>query len=545
MHSSAIDKTLSTTLAAPAPQPSASNGIAFTDVMDQINAGRADARDKRTQTPANNADSRSSRDDDRARAARQDDRAARDASRTTSNDRDQTPARDTKTSRPDDHDNTRTAPKNQKDTVTASDDKATAPETVAEKPAEGTPSVETVQNDPSAPVIEDTANSTGSKTESEAKTDDTPVDATVIAMPAPPVAQTPAELALALAAAQQGGTTIPSNLNTGDETGMATGMAGDAGAKSTLMASTALSQTAPVSPVSTAATGTKSSTPGNIGPADVADSFDALVNTRATLTGQPASAGSESGGNTGNGSNNSNSQSGTTGQNPAATGNGTAQATPNNLVGMANVPAAANTTAQQPAATVATAANSTLAANSVTGTDSLGQVTLGNTNAGTSTGANNLAGQTAQTARNAPTQQVQQQVAVHIRNAASDGVDRISVQLRPESLGRVDIKMEISHDGRVQTVIQADNRETLDLLRQDVRGLQQALKDAGLNADSQSFTFEHRQGGSGQEQDGRNQATGSGKQLPDEGDILTGAELAEHVAIGYGINPNGLVDIRI
>ncbi|MFH1805540.1 MAG: flagellar hook-length control protein FliK [Pseudomonadota bacterium] len=538
MHSSAIDKTLSTTLAAPAPQPSASNGIAFTDVMDQINAGRADARDKRTQTPANNADSRSSRDDNRA---------ARETTRATSDNRDRAPARDTKTSRPDDHDDTRAASGNQKDTVTASDDKATAPETVAENPAEDTPVVETVQNDPSAPVIEDTANTAGPKT--EAKTDDTAaeveVDATVIAIPTTPVVQTPAELALALAAAQQGGTTIPSGLNADTETGMAIGTAGDAGAKSTLMASTALSQTAPLSPVSTAATGTKTSTPGNIGPADVADSFDALVNTRANLTGQPTSAGSETGGNTGNGSNNSNSQSGNAGQNPAATGNGTAQATPNNLVGMANVPAAANTTTSQPAATVATAANSSLAANSVTGTDSLGQVTLGNTNAGTSTGANNLAGQTAQTARNAPTQQVQQQVAVQIRNAASDGVDRISVQLRPESLGRVDIKMEISHDGRVQTVIQADNRETLDLLRQDVRGLQQALKDAGLNADSQSFTFEHRQGGSGQEQDGRNQATDSGKQLPDEGDILTGAELAEHVAIGYGINPNGLVDIRI
>jgi hypothetical protein len=33
--------------------------------------------------------------------------------------------------------------------------------------------------------------------------------------------------------------------------------------------------------------------------------------------------------------------------------------------------------------------------------------------------------------------------------------------------------------------------------------------------------------------------------MPDEGDVMSGAELAEHVAIGYGINPNGLVDIRI
>lgn len=158
----------------------------------------------------------------------------------------------------------------------------------------------------------------------------------------------------------------------------------------------------------------------------------------------------------------------------------------------------------------------------------------------------NTGGQTAQTARQAPAQQVQQQVAVSIRNAASEGVDKISVQLRPEHLGRVDVKMEIGQDGRVQGVIQADTRETLDMLRQDSRALQQALKDAGLNADSQSFTFEHRnEGGQSQEGNGRSRMTADQGSSPDDGDVMSGTELAEHVAIGYGINPNGLVDIRI
>jgi flagellar hook-length control protein FliK len=158
----------------------------------------------------------------------------------------------------------------------------------------------------------------------------------------------------------------------------------------------------------------------------------------------------------------------------------------------------------------------------------------------------NTGGQTAHTARQAPSQQVQQQVAVSIRNAASEGVDKISVQLRPEHLGRVDVKMEIGQDGRIQGVIQADTRETLDMLRQDSRALQQALKDAGLNADSQSFTFEHRnEGGQSQEGNGQSRMTANQGSSPDEGDVMSGTELAEHVAIGYGINPNGLVDIRI
>ncbi|OSQ32410.1 flagellar hook-length control protein FliK [Thalassospira sp. MCCC 1A03138] len=163
-----------------------------------------------------------------------------------------------------------------------------------------------------------------------------------------------------------------------------------------------------------------------------------------------------------------------------------------------------------------------------------------------SVNSNLQSGHAAANARQTPAQQVQQQVAVHIRNAANDGVEKISVQLRPEHLGRVDVKLEISHDGRVQGVIQADTRETLDLLRQDARSLQQALKDAGLNADSQSFTFEHRnEGGNGRDNQGQQRVGSNSASSPNDGDILSGAELAEHVAIGYGINPNGLVDIRI
>ncbi|WP_430472910.1 flagellar hook-length control protein FliK [Thalassospira lucentensis] len=195
------------------------------------------------------------------------------------------------------------------------------------------------------------------------------------------------------------------------------------------------------------------------------------------------------------------------------------------------------------------AQTNTAAAGAVTatgGTEATTQAANGQLNTTSTLQQTNTGGQTAQTARHAPAQQVQQQVAVSIKNAASDGVDKISVQLRPEHLGRVDVKMEIGHDGRIQGVIQADTRETLDLLRQDSRALQQALKDAGLNADSQSFTFEHRDQG-GQSQDGKGQSQMSANQgsSPEDGDVLSGAELAEHVGIGYGINPNGLVDIRI
>ncbi len=81
------------------------------------------------------------------------------------------------------------------------------------------------------------------------------------------------------------------------------------------------------------------------------------------------------------------------------------------------------------------------------------------------------------------------QVAVQIHRAVSEGLDRINIQLRPASLGRIWIQLELSHDGRVTAVIAVDRPETLDLLQRDARGLERALEQAGLRTDSGSLSF--------------------------------------------------------
>ncbi|MCP5372617.1 MAG: flagellar hook-length control protein FliK [Hyphomicrobiales bacterium] len=108
---------------------------------------------------------------------------------------------------------------------------------------------------------------------------------------------------------------------------------------------------------------------------------------------------------------------------------------------------------------------------------------------------------------------VVEQVSVHIAKAVRAGVDRIHIQLKPESMGRVDVHMEIAKDGRVSAVVTVDNRETLNALQKDSHTLEQALRDAGLQADSDDLQFNLRgeQGGEGgdSEPDGR-LATGEG-----------------------------------
>jgi flagellar hook-length control protein FliK len=87
---------------------------------------------------------------------------------------------------------------------------------------------------------------------------------------------------------------------------------------------------------------------------------------------------------------------------------------------------------------------------------------------------------------------VYQQVAINLKQAAQAGTDHIEIQLKPASLGAIDVKLNLTHDGRITAVISADRSDTLHLLRQDSSGLEQALRDAGLQADSSSLSFNLR-----------------------------------------------------
>ena len=89
---------------------------------------------------------------------------------------------------------------------------------------------------------------------------------------------------------------------------------------------------------------------------------------------------------------------------------------------------------------------------------------------------------------------VSEQVAVTLRQAAKDGNDHIQIQLQPADLGAVEVKLSINHDGRVTMVVSADRSDTLNMLKQDAGGLAQALRDAGLQTDAGSLSFNLRGG---------------------------------------------------
>jgi len=131
------------------------------------------------------------------------------------------------------------------------------------------------------------------------------------------------------------------------------------------------------------------------------------------------------------------------------------------------------------------------------------------------------------------------QVSVQISKAINAGNDKISIQLKPAEMGRIDVQMEVGHDGRVTAVVTADNKGTLDLLQKDAKELQQALQQAGLQVDNDGLSFNLREQGDGNEMAGNTQ--GGGDQGIDDGpesDLSLEEELA-------GLDRDVITDSRI
>ncbi len=168
---------------------------------------------------------------------------------------------------------------------------------------------------------------------------------------------------------------------------------------------------------------------------------------------------------------------------------------------------------------------------------------------GGSTGASTEAGQPAAATRVKTPQRppaarspVVDQVSVQITKALKAGVDRIHIQLKPASMGRVDVQMEIGFDGRVNAVVTADNKETLDLLQRDARDLQKALQDAGFDTDSGSLNFSLRGENGGESSE--NALADAGSNAPEPGSEEQASDEIPAAFMTDGLRADGRIDIR-
>jgi len=142
-----------------------------------------------------------------------------------------------------------------------------------------------------------------------------------------------------------------------------------------------------------------------------------------------------------------------------------------------------------------------------------------------------------------PPRLITNQVAVQIQKAVGDGNDRISIQLKPAELGKVEVRLDVASDGRVSAVITAHRADTLDLLQRDARILQNALQDAGLQADSNSLSFELKGNGLGYGGEGGNSGGTGGPNSAAIEDVTAANATAAQAR--PGIVTNDRVDIHV
>lgn len=135
------------------------------------------------------------------------------------------------------------------------------------------------------------------------------------------------------------------------------------------------------------------------------------------------------------------------------------------------------------------------------------------------------------------------QVAVQVQQAAEDGNDRVSIQLTPHDLGKIEVQLEFGAGGKLRAKVMAENPQTLEMLQKDAKGLEKALQDAGLNTDANSLSFSLQQDNGDQaqqrqrDQEGSNYGTALASDDVEEEDpaIIAQAQIMEL----------GRVDVRV
>ncbi len=126
-----------------------------------------------------------------------------------------------------------------------------------------------------------------------------------------------------------------------------------------------------------------------------------------------------------------------------------------------------------------------------------------------------------------PAKEIMDQINVQISKAAKEGLDKITVQMRPEALGRVEVQLKLGNDGQLSALIVADKAETLEALKRDASQLEKSLADAGFKTDQGSLQFSLRG-----EQQGNQQKAEGGKGLNgfERGQALDEASAEETIA---------------
>ena len=85
------------------------------------------------------------------------------------------------------------------------------------------------------------------------------------------------------------------------------------------------------------------------------------------------------------------------------------------------------------------------------------------------------------------------QVAFDIARHAVAGINRFQIRLDPPEMGRIDVRLDMHHEGGITARLTVDRPETYDMLQRDARALERALAQTGLDQGKTNLEFSLRQ----------------------------------------------------
>ena len=132
-------------------------------------------------------------------------------------------------------------------------------------------------------------------------------------------------------------------------------------------------------------------------------------------------------------------------------------------------------------------------------------------------------------------------IAVEIAAQARAGNSRFEIRLDPPELGRIDVRLDVDHEGNVKSRLVIERADTYDLLRRDQSTLERALQQAGLKTSDNALEFSLRDQGFAQQRDADDQPRGTRAMIHE-------AEVApSEAANGYArlLSARGGIDIRV
>ena len=138
-----------------------------------------------------------------------------------------------------------------------------------------------------------------------------------------------------------------------------------------------------------------------------------------------------------------------------------------------------------------------------------------------------------------------EQISVQIQRAVARGADKINIKLHPAHLGRIEVRLDIAPEGQLSAIIMAEKPETLELLQRDIRGLEKALQQAGLETNSHNFDFGLKQK-NGQSRDSNLEDQNNKETvLEEQNDEDDKQNSITHYSFGQNRSTTGGIDIHI